>query len=228
MRSLRIATWTSGDPVSPSLVAYSIMSACLRSAVIDTDLTPSAIDDPRRLESAVCDLGQSDHHLVVPDANDRTLVESIQMRPCANIVRRHPLPATQSSSFGCGQGQSRDVVQRGLDWKQILRSSQTMHTLDYGIQRNRLRFGESSDRETPQLGDVAERSECDAEIAGEGPDIGTLADESLAIGVVPIRDGNEPQRSDLHGPRLEGQRCRGARQLIGAASVDLDRRVRWR
>src|SRR6516164_5815218 len=134
MRSLRIATWTSGDPVSPSLVAYSMMSACLRSAVIDTDLTPSAIDDPRRLETAVFDLGQSDHHLVVPSADNRTLVEPVQMRPYANIVRRHPLPATQTSGFGCCQGQSRDVVQRGLDGKQIFRSSQTMPTLDYGIQ----------------------------------------------------------------------------------------------
>src|SRR6516225_196733 len=96
--------------------------------------TPSAIDDPRRLETAVFDLGQSDHHLVVPSADDRTLIEPVQMRPYANIVRRHPLPATQTSGFGRCQGQSRDVVQRGLDGKQIFRSSQTMPTLDYGIQ----------------------------------------------------------------------------------------------
>jgi hypothetical protein len=30
-----MATWTSGDPVSPSFAPYSVMSACLRSAVID-------------------------------------------------------------------------------------------------------------------------------------------------------------------------------------------------
>src|SRR3954447_2284956 len=35
MRSVRIATWTSGDPVSPDLCACSLMSAVLRSAVID-------------------------------------------------------------------------------------------------------------------------------------------------------------------------------------------------
>jgi hypothetical protein len=102
--------------------------------VIDTDLTPSAINDPRRLETAVFDLGQSDQRLVVPHADNRALVEPVQMRPYANIVWRHPLPATESSSFGCGQGQSRDVVQRGLDWKQMFRSSQTMPTPDYGIQ----------------------------------------------------------------------------------------------
>jgi hypothetical protein len=35
MRSVRIATWTSGEPVSFGLVACSLMSAFLRSAVID-------------------------------------------------------------------------------------------------------------------------------------------------------------------------------------------------
>src|SRR5690606_14453026 len=38
MRSERIATCTSGEPVSPFLVAYSEMSAVLRSAVIDIGL----------------------------------------------------------------------------------------------------------------------------------------------------------------------------------------------
>src|SRR5262245_53475183 len=37
MRSVRIATWTSGDPVSPDLVAYSLISSCLRSALIDIE-----------------------------------------------------------------------------------------------------------------------------------------------------------------------------------------------
>src|SRR5208282_2526966 len=99
MRSLRIATWTSGDPVLPSLVAYSMMSACLRSAVIDTDLTPSAIDDPRRLETAVFDLGQGDHRLVVPNTDNRALVEPVQMRPYANLVCRLLLDKKKSSSF---------------------------------------------------------------------------------------------------------------------------------
>src|SRR3954467_8406000 len=35
MRSVRIATWTSGEPVSVLPWACSLISACLRSAVID-------------------------------------------------------------------------------------------------------------------------------------------------------------------------------------------------
>src|SRR6185437_11543993 len=34
MRSERMATWTSGEPVSPFLVAYSAINSCLRSGVI--------------------------------------------------------------------------------------------------------------------------------------------------------------------------------------------------
>ena len=40
IRSVRIATWTSGDPVSPTFKAYWLMSALLRSAVIDIELFP--------------------------------------------------------------------------------------------------------------------------------------------------------------------------------------------
>src|ERR1700740_973571 len=43
--------------------------------------TPSAIEAPRRLETAVFDLGQSDHRSVVPSADNRALVEPVQMRP---------------------------------------------------------------------------------------------------------------------------------------------------
>src|SRR6476620_9414777 len=35
MRSDRIATWTSGEPVSPALVAFVLMTSALRSAAID-------------------------------------------------------------------------------------------------------------------------------------------------------------------------------------------------
>src|SRR5271166_989420 len=113
------------------------MSACLRSAVIDTDLIPSTIDDSRRSETAAFDPRESDHRPIMPNAYDRALVEPIEIRSCDDIVRRHPLPAAHPSSFGCCQGQRRDAVQRGLDWQQVPRSAQTMPTLDCEIQRYR-------------------------------------------------------------------------------------------
>src|ERR1700694_3393318 len=142
MRSLRIATWTSGDPVSLSLVPYSVMSACLRSAVIDIDSVPSAIDDPYRSKAAVFDPGQRDQRLVVPSTDHRTLVEPVEIGPFAGIARSYPLPATQSSSFGFRQGHRRDVVQRGLDRKQTPGVSRDMPPFGYEIQWDGLVFGE--------------------------------------------------------------------------------------
>ena len=42
MRSLRMATCTSGEPVSSLLVANSLMSDCFRSAVIDIQYSVSS------------------------------------------------------------------------------------------------------------------------------------------------------------------------------------------
>src|SRR6516165_8747632 len=201
IRSLRMATWTSGDPVSLSLAPYPVMSACLRSPVIDIDPVPSAIDNPYRSKTAVFDPGQSNQSLVVPGADDHTFVEPVEVRPFAGIARRHPLSATQTSSFCSRPAQRRDVVQRGLDWKQMPSLCQTMPILVKGIQRNRLRFSETPNRETTQFGNVGECPERFAEIANESADVGTLADERLTVGMVAIGHRDEPQRRDLHRPR---------------------------
>src|SRR5215469_10432764 len=110
MRSLRIATWTSGDPVSPSLVAYSVMSACLRSAVIDTDLILSTINDSYRPEAAVFNLRERNQYPLEPNARDRALGEPVKTCPYLAILRRHALTATDSRGFCCRQGQRRNAV----------------------------------------------------------------------------------------------------------------------
>src|SRR5216683_6958480 len=110
MRSERIATCTSGEPVSPGLTAYSPMSVCLRSAVIDIGFL-STIDDAHRPKTAILDPRQGHHKLLVTRADDRSVGKTVEMR----IVRRHPLAVTQSSRFVCCQGKRRDVVQRRLD-----------------------------------------------------------------------------------------------------------------
>src|SRR5947199_10819778 len=73
--SLRIATWTSGEPVSPAFAPYSVMSACLRSAVIDIDPVPSAIDDSYRAKAPVFEPGQSNQGLTQPSTDDGALIE---------------------------------------------------------------------------------------------------------------------------------------------------------
>jgi hypothetical protein len=45
-----MATWTSGEPVSPLAVAYCAINSCLRSAVIDIVLFLSRMEETGRLE----------------------------------------------------------------------------------------------------------------------------------------------------------------------------------
>src|SRR5579862_2159941 len=86
MRSDRIATCTSGEPVSPAFIAYSPMSACLRSGVIDIGLCPSTIDDAHRLEAAGLDPRQGDDQMVAAHPDQRTVRDPVDRR-----LRRDPL-----------------------------------------------------------------------------------------------------------------------------------------
>ena len=161
----------------------------------------------------------------MPSSDNRALAEVLQVCPLACILRRHPLAAPQPRSLGRRQGQRRHVIQRGLDRKQIPRINQTMPTLRYGSQRNRLRFGERSDRKPTQLGDVANRSECHSEIAGKCPYVRALADDCLAIGVVLIGHRDQPEHGDMHGTVWQSGRCGSPGEGIGAPSVYLDGRI---
>src|SRR5437870_12773380 len=79
MRSDRTATCTSGEPVSPDLVAYSPMSVCLRSAVIDIGLCPSTIDDANRPELAPLDPRQRDQQHLVPRPDNRAFADAAEL-----------------------------------------------------------------------------------------------------------------------------------------------------
>src|SRR5438128_11729172 len=146
MRSDRIATCTSGEPVSSSFVRYSPISVCLRSAVIDIGSVPSTIDDAHRPEAAVLDPRQTDKQLVEPGADDGAVLDASEPGSFASVLRRHALTVTQAGRFGCRQGQGRDVVQHGLDRQQMPESGKTMPKRYRQIQRIRWRFGEAADR----------------------------------------------------------------------------------
>src|SRR5438105_1089159 len=172
MRSDRIATCTSGEPVSSSFVRYSPISVCLRSAVIDIGWVPSTIDDAHRAEAAILDPRQTDKQPIEPGADDRAVLDASKTLLLASVLRRHALTVTQAGRLACRQGQGRDVVQHGLDRQQMPGSGQTMPKRYRRIQRNRLAFGEAADRQPAQFGDVAEGAERGREIACQGADIG--------------------------------------------------------
>src|SRR5215468_12503358 len=73
---------------------------------------------------------------------------------------------------------------------------------------------------------MGESPECSAEITGERADIGSLADKRFTFGMIPVRDGDEPQLGDFDQTRR--WRWRGARpcEFVGALPTDFDRRIR--
>src|SRR5579883_1500743 len=155
MRSLRMAICTSGEPVSPSLRAYSLTSSCLRASVIDIgSLLVSKIQHTHRPQPSRRDLGERHQLAAGGGANRRAVAELTDARLVGRAQRRHGLAATQAEGFGFRQGQGRDVVQRGLDRKKVLGSGRTMPQGGQFIQGNRLLEAEATDRKPAQRDDM--------------------------------------------------------------------------
>src|SRR5258706_10134434 len=101
MRSESTATWTSGEPVSPSPLAYCVITSFLRSAVTDIDLfllydqaalgARSEIEYPERPELALGNFGER-YWLASGrrEINPPTLV--IPSRFSGSILQFHPAP----------------------------------------------------------------------------------------------------------------------------------------
>src|SRR6185369_17506801 len=112
MRSLRIATWTSGEPVSALPWAYDLISSALRAAVIDIGISIELeVEDAHRLESCAVRTDQR-HQLAFKLGS--------QERAGKRCVpgQRHRLALAQPDRLGFRQGQRRDVVQRGRNGNQ--------------------------------------------------------------------------------------------------------------
>src|SRR4051794_205636 len=104
MRSVRIATWTSGDPVSPLPWACSLINAPLRSAVIDivSLLFVSKVeppDDPKVVGRGF-------------DQGDRNFVQRRKAQPRFCRDPGQTLPMTEQTGLIGSDGEGRDVVQR--------------------------------------------------------------------------------------------------------------------
>src|SRR6185312_16352812 len=167
MRSLRIAICTSGEPVSPSLRAYSLTSSCLRASVIDIgSLLISKIQHAHRPESSRRNLGERHQLAAGGGANHCAVAELIDARLIGGAQQRHGLTATQAEGFDFRQGQSRDVVQRGLDRKKMLGSGGTMPQGGQFIQGNRAFQAETPDGKPAQRDDMGTGAKHLAQIAG--------------------------------------------------------------
>src|SRR5690349_21589791 len=104
MRSVRIATWTSGEPVSPLPCACSLISASLRSAVIDIVITPFVLkvetpDDPEAVGRGF-------------DQSDRSSLRCRKPKPRLCGEPGQALSVTEQLCLVGSDGEGRDVVQR--------------------------------------------------------------------------------------------------------------------
>src|SRR5436305_10855655 len=141
MRSVRIATCTSGEPVSLLPCACSLISACLRSAVIDIGslLFLSKVEPPDDPEAVGRGFDQS----------DRTSVLCRQLKPRLCGETGKPLPMTEQLGLAGGDGEGRDVVQRRLKRNNRPIELPRLSGFAQKVQRNGLIEGERAGAGTP-------------------------------------------------------------------------------
>src|SRR3569833_54512 len=128
MRSVRIATWTSGEPVSPLPRPWSLMSACLRSAVIDIEsllffLKVEPPDDPKAV-------GRRFHQ------RDRSFLQGRQLKPRLCGEPDKLLSVMEQTGLVGSDGEGRDVVQRRDKRQYRLRQSARLSGFFQKVQRN--------------------------------------------------------------------------------------------
>src|SRR2546421_77414 len=192
MRSLSTATWTSGEPVSPSLRAYSLMTSCLRGSVIDIgSLLSLVVQHTHRTKRAVGDLGER-HQLGAAGGADALAVAKLQHEgPIGGAEREHGLAASQAGRFGLRQGKRRDVVQRRLDRKQVLEWGRTMPKGGEFIQGNRLGLVEGPHPGAPEGRNMTKGAQAQGQIASKRADIRALAHLGLEFGMVRVGERNK-------------------------------------
>src|SRR5579872_3182813 len=203
MRSLRTATWTSGEPVSPSLRAYSLMTSCLRGSVIDIgSLLSLEVQHTHRTKGAVGDLGER-HQLGAAGGADALAVAKLQHEsPIGGAEREHGLAASQSGRFVLRQGERRDVVQRRLNRKQVLEWARTMPERGEFFQGNRLCLAEGPHLGAPEGRNMPDSAQFERQIAAEGADIGAFPHLGLECGVVGVGLSDQPEALDPDDARL--------------------------
>ena len=137
----------------------------------------------------------------------------------------HGLPTSQAPRFAIGQGQGRDVVQRGLDRQHVLQDGGTILKRSQFVQRNRIFDPERADPGPPQRGDVPDRADRPGNIPPEPPHIGAGAAGYLEYGVVGIGRGHQLDRLDEHRPRRQIEAFPFPGEVIGPLPGHLDRRI---
>ena len=108
------------------------------------------------------------------------------MRPIS-VTRLDCLAVLQATGLCFGQGQRRDVGQRGRDRKQEVRGSgRGIGCYGEFVQGDRLLGSERADAKPAERGNVAEGAAGDGEVAGQAAHIDALARGDLEDGAVRV------------------------------------------
>src|SRR5881394_124856 len=179
MRSVRMATWTSGEPVSPLPRPCSFASAALRSVVIDIvhSISNSKVEPAHDTNVDCRNLDQSDGRFAVHR----------KVKPRARGGPAQVLSMTEQRCLLGGDGEGRDVVQPRD--KRENRPIKGARLSDFGqfVQRYRLCKVEGTGARPPQHGDMADRFQGAGDVAGEAADVGALGDGGGECGFVGFR-----------------------------------------
>src|SRR6185437_1784412 len=131
IRSDRIATCTSADPVSASPRAWVRISSALRSAVIDIGyLRSGELKDPHGIEPSRTHLAERHDPLPLECGDGARASDEPRLQRLHLTGKKDDRASLHKPEgvFG-GQGRRRDVVQRGLDRKQGLQAGAAMTQL---------------------------------------------------------------------------------------------------
>src|SRR3984957_9503234 len=123
IRSVRIATWTSGLPVSVVAVLYSPISAVRRSAVIDIggNSCRERSENPLWPQQPVLETAQPNHAVPRHRPGQPPIGVGRTWNPAHQRDKADGLAVLEVGGLRLRQGQRRDVGQRGRDRKQEVR-----------------------------------------------------------------------------------------------------------
>src|SRR6185312_7512732 len=139
------------------------MISCLRARVIDIGLSLIEIENTDRPQATVTDLRECHQPVAIDGPNGGALAEILTKRL---VGARHGSSVSEGCRLCLGYGKRRDVVQRGLNRKQMLGSGGTMPHNCEVFQGNRPLGAKPPDPEAPQGDDVGECAEGPAQIPG--------------------------------------------------------------
>src|SRR5262245_5298423 len=157
IRSDSKATCTSGAPVFLPPSPYSLISSCLRSAVIDIGclLHSLEVQHPHRNELAGLESRQGHEPALRHSADHAAGSKLVNTVAVVSVEQSNRLSRPKADRLGGRQSQGRDVVQRGFNGQKVLKSGGTMPQRLQRFQRNRPRLRERPDGGPPQIPDMA-------------------------------------------------------------------------